>query len=142
MMMSKREPTPARIIVNEMGVSNEQLGIVLRCQYGQVHKYLGGHRRLGPGQQTALVSEYGDAAHRLIEACAQAFAITNAERPFRLATSNEVTRDYAAERRSEDDGERITIDEWKARYGEPGSGADTHGRIGGVFASEPCFIGE
>jgi len=31
------------------------------------------------------------------------------------------------------------IEEWKERFGEPGTGADTHGRMFGAFPTEPCF---
>jgi hypothetical protein len=33
----------------------------------------------------------------------------------------------------------LTIDQWKATYGEPGSGLDAHGRSNGTFHTEPCF---
>ena len=37
--------------------------------------------------------------------------------------------------------EYVTIDEWKKRYGVPGSGGlpDQNGRYSGFFATEPCF---
>jgi len=38
-----------------------------------------------------------------------------------------------------EDTETHTIVEWKALFGEPGSGADVHGRWGGVYATEPDY---
>jgi hypothetical protein len=35
--------------------------------------------------------------------------------------------------------EYVTINEWKRRYGQPGSGADRHGRVNDTFPTEPCF---
>jgi len=140
--MSRKNANEARRVADELGLSNHRLAVVLGCRDGQVFKYLGGHRRLSPGQASALVSEYGEDAHRLIEACAYAWMIINPERPAKLATDGEVTFDYWADIAAQDDGERISIEEWKKRYGQPGSGADVNGRMGGVFASEPCFLGE
>ena len=48
-------------------------------------------------------------------------------------------KDWGAERAAEDDGVRYTIDEWKRLFGEPGSGADIHGRMNGYFPTEPEY---
>ena len=41
---------------------------------------------------------------------------------------------------SNDDIEYLPIEEWKAKYGEPGGGSpDQNGRIWGFFPTEPCF---
>jgi len=35
--------------------------------------------------------------------------------------------------------DKVTIDEWKRLYGEPGPLTDQHGRIWGYYPTEPCF---
>jgi hypothetical protein len=40
------------------------------------------------------------------------------------------------------DGELYTIEEWRRRFGAPGSSQGQHGRVEGYYPSEPCFIGE
>ena len=129
----------ARNIVHAHGISDERLGIVLGVTQGQVFKYLTGARRVGPAHLSALVSEYGDTGRLIFDACHHAWLVRNPETPV-CSPAKSVERDVSGA--ADDDGVRIPIVEWRARFGEPGSGADVHGRMGGVFASEPCFLGE
>lgn len=36
-------------------------------------------------------------------------------------------------------GKLYTIEEWKAKFGEPGLATDVHGRMMGFFPTEPDF---
>jgi plasmid maintenance system antidote protein VapI len=130
--------TPAAIFVADQGWSRDRIAIVLEVQTLQVGKYLGGHRRVSPGQKTRLVNEFGDAAYELVEMCDRAWQVNrDTPKPTKRTTKRETYTPPAY------DGPRYTIDEWIERFGRPGGGGpDINGRFSGYFDTEPCWLGE
>jgi plasmid maintenance system antidote protein VapI len=131
--------TPAAVFLEEQGWTRDRIAIVLEVQTPQVGKYLGGPRRVSPGQKTRLVNEFGDAAYELVQMCDAAWRVNReapkAPRPNRQPKEKYVPPVY--------NGPRYTIDEWIERFGRPGGGGpDINGRYRGYFDTEPCFLGE
>ena len=132
-------PTPATVYLNEQGWSKEQVAIVLRVQPLQLHKYLGGHRRVSPGMKTRLVNEFGDPGYILVELCDHAWKVNRSmQKPVAKKRAKRETYTPPAYH-----GPRYTFDEWVKRFGRPGGGGpDVNGRFSGYFDTEPCWLGE
>ena len=132
-------PTPATVYLHEQGWSKEQVAIAMRVQPLQLHKYLGGHRRVSPGMKTRLVNEFGDPGYILVELCDHAWKINRSmEKPVAKKRAKRETYTPPAY-----NGPRYTFDEWVKRFGRPGGGGpDVNGRFSGYFDTEPCWLGE
>jgi len=131
--------TPATVYLNEQGWSKDHVAVVLRVQPLQLHKYLGGHRRVSPGMKTRLVNEFGDPGYILVELCDHAWNVNRgAEKPVKKKRVKREVYEPPVY-----DGPRYTFDEWVKRFGRPGGGGpDVNGRFSGYFDTEPCFLGE
>ena len=132
-------PTPATVYLHEQGWSKEQVAIAMRVQPLQLHKYLGGHRRVSPGMKTRIVNEFGDPGYILVELCDHAWKINRSmEKPVAKKRAKRETYTPPAY-----NGPRYTFDEWVKRFGRPGGGGpDVNGRFSGYFDTEPCWLGE
>ena len=101
-------PTPATVYLNEQGWSKEQVAIAMRVQPLQLHKYLGGHRRVSPGMKTRIVNEFGDPGYILVELCDHAWNVNRSmEKP--VAKKRAKREKYTP---PVYDGPRYTFDEW------------------------------
>ena len=171
-MGNKTNRSDASLLLADLGWTRERLAHIIPCTLGQVSKYLTGYRGLTQKSKTRLLREYGDDAWELIDACdAARLVYTSTGTRLRVVVSGgesyPMGRDAprprltGAARRAEkeilervapmgdalpDDDASYTIGEWKDKFGEPGSGADIHGRWitsnGAVFATEPCYLDE
>ena len=132
-------PTPATVYLHEQGWSKEQVAIAMRVQPLQLHKYLGGHRRVSPGMKTRIVNEFGDPGYILVELCDHAWKVNRSmEKPVAKKRTKRETYTPPVY-----DGPRYTFDEWVKRFGRPGGGGpDVNGRFSGYFDTEPCWLGE
>ena len=146
----------ASVLLNEQGWTREAIANTIPCTPGQVHKYLTGYRVLSQASRTHLLREYGDDAWRLIDACQAARDVHTStgsrmvgEANTRLTLATKRAAAAALKREAASDGDEeeedttlYTIAAWKAKFGEPGSGADVHGRWGGTYATEPDYLDE
>ena len=145
----------ASLLLRDLGWARERVADTIPCNHTTVFKYLTGVRNLTPKSRTRLLREFGDEAWKLIDACdaaRNAYTTTGSriigEKNTRLTLATRIVAAAALKRENivgdtiEEDTTTYTIEEWKNLFGEPGSGADIHGRWGGVFATEPCFLDE
>ena len=152
--------TPQRGSVMELlyaeGKTLDDVAVMAQVSPYSARKYLYGERALAEKTAYAIVEAWGDSGRRIVSAMHRARAAYVESHPVapsgkkRISSSElkprkrelrepPLVRDWGAERAAEDDGERYTIDEWKRLFGEPGSGADIHGRMNGCFPTEPDY---
>ena len=136
-------PSPARAMMHSHGWSQAQVARVLECGELHVFKYLTGLRGVSPKQASQLRREFGPDADAFVEACNAAKVRVREPRTVkREASKSRVWRAAANQADADWDGETYTIDEWRRRFGAPGSSQGQHGRVEGYYPSEPCFLGE
>ena len=136
-------PSPARAMMHTYGWSQAQVARVLECGELHVFKYLTGLRGVSPKQANQLRREFGADADAFVDACnAAKVRVREPRKVRREASKPRVWRAMPNPPDADWDGELYTIDEWRRRFGAPGSSQGQHGRVEGYYPSEPCFIGE
>jgi hypothetical protein len=145
-------------VTDRIGITYRDLGNLLGVSMGTVNSKMAGRSRFTATQCGILLAEYGDDGQALIDAVDQLVrAIQSNSREERMKVQaagrapvplaeDGVLRPNVWPRADgtviiTEDGEpgELTIDEWKARWGEPGLAADRHGRMMGYFATEPEY---
>lgn len=125
------------------GWSQAQVARVLECGELHVFKYLTGFRGVSPKQANQLRREFGPDADAFVDACNAAKVRVREPRTVkREASKHRTWRPMPNPPDADWDGELYTIEEWRRRFGAPGSSQGQHGRVEGYYPSEPCFIGE
>ena len=125
------------------GWSQAQVARVLECGELHVFKYLTGLRGVSPKQANQLRREFGPEADAFVDACNAAKVRVREPRTVkREAAKRQTWRPLPNPPDADWDGELYTIEEWRLRFGAPGSSQGRHGRVEGYYPSEPCFIGE
>ena len=127
--------TPAYIELARLGVSQDEFVERLGLHRRRSLCFLTGSLELSSEWRDFVLAEWGPS---LLDAIVESHRVFYAEKHtsrVRVETSTK----QAAYR-----GQMYTIAEWKAKFGEPGcsSRSDLHGRVEGVFPTEPCFLGE
>ena len=136
-------PSPARAMMHSHGWSQAQVARVLECGELHVFKYLTGLRGVSPKQANQLRREFGPDADAFVDACnAAKVRVREPRKVKREASKPCVWRPVPSPPDADWDGETFTIEEWRRRYGAPGSSQGQHGRVEGYYPSEPCFLGE
>ena len=142
--------------LKDAGMTYAELGTALGISMGTVNAKMSGRSRFTFAQAEHLRREYGAKGEALVEASEmmfRAFSSGNAEERRKVTAKGRaglleddgVEVDYWPNADGTvthyEDGEPglFTIDEWKARYGEPGMAADQHGRVMGYFTTEPDY---
>ena len=98
-------------------------------------RYFGGELDVSEHHQAEMIAVWGDVGSDVIAACA-------AERADYIAGVShshwrvEYRHDYVG---PDDDTELYSYADWVEKFGLPGGSTDVHGRVCGVFPSEPCF---
>lgn len=146
------------------GMNYADLATTLGISIGTVNSKMHGRSRFTAEQARHLEREYGADGAALVDAVDTAFRIfrqgeTQAEMDERRRETIQLVliedRVVEPEIIMRDDGTVIyvepddpndtatyTIDEWKARFGEPGMASDRHGRMLGYFSTDPDYCEE
>jgi len=140
-----------------IGLTYRELQDLLGVHIGTVNAKMNGRSRFTKTQRDTLYKKYGEDGQALVdavEAMFRAYVSGTQEERRKLSAAGRAeaaasnTRDGAniwpladgSVLITEDgDPELLTIDEWKARYGEPGLASDRHGRMMGYFTTEPDY---
>ena len=131
------------ILLDEQGIRKGRLADTLGVSTVALSKYICGARRLNADQRHAIEAEHVLVARSLIAAFDAARKDWESAKPIRAKRGEAVPmNERVVDIVEPDDGVWYTIDEWKARFGEPGSGADVHGRMNGYFSTEPDYCEE
>lgn len=125
--------TPAYIELARLGVSQDEFVERIGLHRRRSLRFLTGSLEITSEYRDLVLAEWGSS---LLD------AIDESHRLF-CASQKPVVRENVTKRVSYD-GPWYTISEWRAEFGAPGcsSESDLHGRVEGVFPTEPCFLGE
>ena len=146
------------------GMNYADLATTLGISIGTVNNKMLGRSRFTAEQARHLQREYGAEGVALVDAVETAFRVfrqgeTQAEMDERRRETIQLVlvedRVVEPDIMLRDDGrvdyfepddandtELYTIDEWKARFGEPGMASDRHGRMLGYFSTDPDYCEE
>jgi hypothetical protein len=134
------------MLLEERGIRKVALADVCGVGPQQLSKYVCGARRLNAEQRRAIEAEYAMVAAEVIGAFDAARASWESGCPVGKSRPVAPMDERVVEIAEPDDGEWYTIDEWKARFGEPGGAHDASGRAIGCgrayFATEPDYCEE
>lgn len=140
------DPNPVTVFLEERGIKKTRLADTFGVGRTQLSKYVCGARRLTSQQRRSIMIEWPKDALELLDLFDAARKGWESHQPLRVSrpapkvTAEEKTLE--PEDDDDDDGESYTIEEWKARFGEPGPLTDVHGRVWGYFSTEPDFCEE
>ena len=161
---TRAKHTPLGKALEACGLTYPELATALGISIGTVNSKMTGRSRFTAAQARHLEREYGAEGVALVAEVERAFRIfrqgeTQAEMDARRRESIQLVlvedRVVEPDIMLRDDGrvdyfepddpndtELYTIDEWKARFGEPGMASDRHGRMLGYFSTDPDYCEE
>ena len=138
-----KDTTPNRVTVflEEREIPKTRLASLFGISTVQFSKYVCGARRLNVEQRRLVMSQWPRDAEELFEIFDDARKAWESRQPLRVSrpAPKVVAEEKTLEPEEEDDGKSYTIEEWKARFGEPGPLTDVHGRVWEYFSTEPDF---
>ncbi|MSO48187.1 MAG: hypothetical protein EXQ67_08935 [Thermoleophilia bacterium] len=133
--------SPARQIMIDRKIDPDEMATLVGCGRDKLSRYMVGERRITAGARHRVIARFGPSIQILIDAIDQARMDMEDRNPYDRDLGRRRRRidDERREAREpplvsvhvfddDPDGELFTIDEWRARFGEPGSHGDVHGR--------------
>ena len=141
--------SPARQIMIDRGIDPDEMASLVGCGRDKLSRYMTGERRITAGARHRVIARFGPSIQILITAIDQARVDMEDRNPW--------DRELGRRRRRMDDDRRearepplvsvhvfddgtdnctYTIDEWRARFGKPGTHVDVHGRQFGAYTTE------
>lgn len=161
MKTTRAKKTAAGRALEACGMNYADLATTLGISIGTVNNKMLGRSRFTAEQARHLEREYGADGVALVAEVVRAFRIfrqgeTQVEMDERrretiqlvlvedrVVEPDIITRDDGSviyvEPDDPNDTATYTIEDWKARFGEPGMASDRHGRMFGYFATEPDY---
>lgn len=137
------KPNAVSEFLEARGISKARLADVCGVGPVQLSKYVCGARRLNAEQRAAIEVEFGADGAEMIVVFDEARRVWESSQPIRGARKPPVPMvEREVDPPEPDDGVWYTIEEWKAKFGEPGHLVDVHGRVWGYFSTEPDFCEE
>ena len=129
----KLRSTPAYSELFRRGLTHEDFVARMSLHRRRSLRILTGSLELTDEHRAVVLSEFGE---KLVVAIDESRALFIEQRDKPIMNTGLVSESY--------DGPWFTISEWRAEFGEPGcsSRSGLHGRVEGVFPTEPCFLGE
>ena len=136
--------SPSRALMIDLDICPDQLAGVIGCTRPHVTRYVNGDRRIPKGVRNQIVARWGPRAQTFLDAIDLARGDAGLYAPW----SNDAGAKYGERTGGEpplvsvhvfDDGTdncTYTIDEWRARFGKPGTHVDVHGRQFGAYTTE------
>ena len=144
-------------LMREEGITFDDLAAASGFSAYSCRKYVYGEREIRSKTERELVAMHGARANTIIRAMHEKRAEWIRLHPVapcgkkRLAATRTVAKREPTKRETwrpmpnppdaDWDGELYTIEEWRRRFGAPGSSQGQHGRVECYYPSEPCFIG-
>ena len=128
----------------DLDICPDQLAGVIGCTRPHVTRYVNGDRRIPKAVRNQIVARWGPRAQTFLDAIDLARGDAGLYAPW----SNDAGAKYGERKGGEPplvsvhvfddelDECTYTIDEWRARFGEPGTHVDVHGRQFGAYATE------
>jgi hypothetical protein len=127
-----------------LDICPDQLAGVIGCTRPHVTRYVNGDWRIPKGVRNQIMARWGPRAQTFLDAIDLARGDAELYAPW----SNDAGAKYGERKGGEpplvsvhvfdDDpgGELFTIDEWRERFGAPGTHVDVHGRQFSTYATE------
>jgi hypothetical protein len=152
-MPTKMNETTRRL--NAAGLTIPGFAELLGVSHGAARKFVHGERRINATHARCLVDTLGDDGAAIVDAMNARYAELRPKTPFKAVLFDDddyvtPSADWETWVRADgtvvyvepddpNDTATYTIDEWKARFGEPGMASDRHGRMWGYFATDPDY---
>ena len=136
--------SPSRALMIELKIDADELAKVIGCERPRVTRYVTGDRRIPKGVRNQIIARWGPRAQTFLDAIDLHRGDTELYAPWSNDKGAHVGKRVPAEAPLvsvhvfDDDpgGELFTIDEWRERFGTPGTHVDVHGRQLGAYATE------
>lgn len=127
--------TPAYVELARLGLSHDDFVARISLHRRRALRFLSGSLELTSEWRDVVLSEWGSSLVAAIDESHRMFCAEQDEKRNQVKTI-----DHGSDYR----GPWFTMSEWREKFGEPGCSAasDLHGRVSGVFPTEPCFLGE
>ena len=152
--MDRITTNPITALIHEAGLTIADLARILEASHGGCRKYIDGERRISATHVRCLVAELGDTGQEIADALEARYWSLRPDKVERLVLFDDgaATPIEECDYFIRDDGRVVyvepddpndtatyTIEEWKARFGEPGMASDRHGRMLGFFSTDPDY---
>lgn len=136
--------SPTRVLMLELGIDADELAGVIGCERPRVTRYVSGDRRIPKGVRNQIIARWGPRAQTFLDAVDRHRGDSEIYAPWSNDKGAKVGKRVPAEAPLvsvhvfdvEPDGCTYTIDEWRERFGTPGTHVDVHGRQLGAYATE------
>jgi hypothetical protein len=136
--------SPTRVLMLELGIDADELAGIIGCERHRVRRYVSGDRRIPKGVRNQIIARWGPRAQTFLDAIDLHRGDTELYAPWSNDKGARVGKRVPADAPlisvhifdDDPDGELFTIDEWRERFGAPGTHVDVHGRQFSTYATE------